>query len=101
MPSRKFLLLDLSSVALCTAAAAGAPWRARDCTTRCVQAIHTRVALAGASGYSSLGQEIVSAASSDSSPNEFTHRRRLRKNNARIDVGRIGFGARDVGLIDQ
>jgi hypothetical protein len=65
------------------------------------EAIHTRVALAGASGHSSLGQEIVSAASSDSSPNEFAHRRRLRKNNARIDIGRIGFGAPDVGLIDQ
>lgn len=48
-----------------------------------------------------LRQQIVSTAAGDFSPNEFAHRGRLRKNDPRIDIGRVGFTARDMRLIDK
>src|SRR5256885_13495413 len=48
-----------------------------------------------------LCQQVVSAAAGDFSPNEFAHWSRLRQNDARIDIWRIGFGPRNVRLIDQ
>jgi hypothetical protein len=48
-----------------------------------------------------LSQEIVSAASGDPAPNEFAHRRRLRQNDARIDIRGVRFAAGDMRLINQ
>jgi hypothetical protein len=48
-----------------------------------------------------LSQQIVSATPGNFSPNEFAHRGRLRKNDPRIDIGRVGFTARDMRLIDE
>jgi len=48
-----------------------------------------------------LGQKIVSAASSDPAPNEFTDRRRFGQDNARIDIRGVTFAPGDMRLIDQ
>ena len=48
-----------------------------------------------------LGQKIVSAASSDPAPNEFTDRRRPGQDDARIDIRGVGFAPGNMRLIDQ
>src|SRR4029450_7333535 len=48
-----------------------------------------------------LGQKIVSAASSDPAPNEFTDGRRFGQDNARIDIRGVTFAPGDMRLIDQ
>jgi hypothetical protein len=48
-----------------------------------------------------LGQKIVSAASSDSAPNKFTHGRRPGQDDARIDIRGVVFASGDMRLIDQ
>jgi len=48
-----------------------------------------------------LGQKIVSAASSDPAPNEFTDGRRLGQDDARIDIRGVVFAPGDMRLIDQ
>ncbi len=48
-----------------------------------------------------LGQKIVSAASSDPAPNEFTDGRCLGQDDARIDVRGVVFAPGDMRLIDQ
>src|SRR5215475_2674846 len=48
-----------------------------------------------------LRQQIVPAAPSDGSPNEFANRRRLRQDDARIDIRSVPLAAGDVRLIHQ